>query len=170
MYSLNNVFLVQNSLFKYSRLAVLFVSSCALIIASFLFITSNESSAKSVYDDQPPLTNKELVSFIELLPHFRAWAIPNNIKAHPTVNKIGKADFIYSKEAAQWVTSKNWEPARFFSVMGRAAAALAVIEEGNDLLTRRPTDMPTVTDAELHLVRQHLGSLLKAGRAAPPIK
>lgn len=128
------------------------------------------ATAKGVYDNQPPVTDKEMVSFMEVLPHFRAWALASKEEAHPYVNKAGKADFVYSTKAAAWVRQRGWEPARFFCVMGRTAAALTIVEEGNDLMTKRPSDMPSVTENELELVRRHLASLLKAGSAAPPIK
>jgi len=169
MYSLSYIFSKLKGWSLYSKSAVV-ACSFTLSVACILFLTCTEAKATSVYDGQPHFTNEELASFIELLPHFRAWAIPNNIKANPVVNKDGKADFIYSQEAAEWVLSNNWKPERFFFVMGRAAAALAVIEEGNDLLTRRPTDMPVVPEEELRLVRRHLGSLLKAGSEAPPLE
>lgn len=156
---------------SYIFLKYLVVAVCSFSLAiCFFVLNSNNAMAKSVYDNQPPLTDEELVSFMEILPSFRAWALPQDIKAQPIVNKMGKADFIYSDEVAKWVISKNWEPDRFFSVMGRAAAALAIIEEGNDFANNRPTDMPTVSESELSVVRKHLGSLLKAGNLAPPIK
>lgn len=128
------------------------------------------AQAKTVYDNQAPFTDKELVSFMEILPHFRAWAASSSEEAHPTVSKNGKPDFVYSRKAADWVKARGWDPVRFFSVMGRAAAALSIVEEGNDLVTKKPTDMPKVTEGELDLVRRHLASLLRAGNDAPPIK
>ena len=125
--------------------------------------------AKTVYDSQPPMTDKELVAFMELLPHFRAWAASSKEEAHPSVTSKGTPDFLYSKKAAEWVHTRGWEPARFFSVMGRAAAALSIIEEGHDISDKRPADMPAVTQQELELVRRHLAGLLKAGSDAPPI-
>lgn len=129
----------------------------------------SSTPANTVYDKQPPFTDKELVSFMEILPHFRAWAASSAEEAHPTVSKSGKPDFMYSRKAAEWVKAREWDPARFFSVMGRAAAALAIVEEGNDTMTKKPTDMPQVTESELDLVRRHLASLLRAGSDAPPI-
>lgn len=128
------------------------------------------AQAKTVYEKQEPITDKELVSFMEILPHFRAWAASSGEEAHPTVTKAGKPDFVYSNKAAEWVKARDWDPVRFFSVMGRAAAALAIVEEGNDMVTKKPTDMPKVTESELDLVRRHLASLLRAGNDAPPIK
>lgn len=137
---------------------------------SFAGVFAGTAHAKTVYDKQAPFTDKELVSFMEMLPHFRAWAASSGEEAHPTVSSDGKADFVYSRKAADWVKARGWDPVRFFSVMGRAAAALAIVEEGNDLVTKKPTDMPKVTEDELDLVRRHLASLLRAGSDAPPIK
>ena len=135
-----------------------------------LALTAVPATAKSVYENQPPMTDKELVAFIEILPHFRAWAASSKEEAHPRVDKkSGVPDFLYSAKAAEWVKVRGWDPARFFSVMGRAAAALAMVEEGNDIMSNRPPDMPTVSPEELELVRRHLAGLLKAGSDAPPI-
>ena len=122
----------------------------------------------NVYAGQPEVTEKELLAFAELLPQFRAWARAAREEAHPVV-RDGKADFLYSPNAAEWVTGKGWQPARFFCVMGRLAAALVIVEEGNDMGSR-PADMPSVTNEELALTRRHLGLLLTAGGDAPPIR
>lgn len=140
---------------------------CALCLLSVL--SPIRVFAQSVYDGQPPVTDKELVALMEDLPQFRAWAISTKEEAHPVI-RGGKADFLYSPKAAEWVTQHGWEPRRFFSVMGRAAAALSIVAEGNDISTQRPPDMPAVTSQELALVRRHLAALLKAGSDAPPIK
>ena len=139
-----------------------------VLCAAFLLLLVQEGWAKSVYEDQPPVTDKELVAFMEILPHFRAWAASSKEEAHPSVSR-GKADFVYSPKAAEWVKLRGWDPVRFFCVMGRAAAALSLVEEGSDVSGKRPPDMPSVTQQELELVRRHLGSLLKAGNDAPPI-
>ena len=125
--------------------------------------------AATVYDRQPPVTDRELVGFLEILPRFRAWAKDSGEEAHPVLRN-GKADFLYSPRAAEWVRGQGWEPVRFFCVMGRMAAALVIVEEGNDMSGTRPRDMPGVTEDELALARRHLGSMLKAGGDAPPIK
>ena len=78
--------------------------------------------------------------------------------------------FVLYPRAAEWVRGQGWEPVRFFCVMGRMAAALVIVEEGNDMSGTRPRDMPGVTEDELALARRHLGSMLKAGGDAPPIK
>lgn len=122
----------------------------------------------NVYEKQPPVTDKELLDFLELLPQFRAWAKSNNEEAHPILRN-GKADFLYSPNAAAWVQEHKWNPVRFFCVMGRMAAALSIVEEGNDMSGSRSKDMPEVSDGELALARRHLGTMLKAGGDAPPI-
>ena len=122
----------------------------------------------TIYDNQPPVTDKELVGFLEILPRFRAWAKENKEEAHPVLRN-GKADFLYSPQAAEWVRAQGWDPVRFFCVMGRMAAALVIVEEGNDMSGTRPRDMPGVTEEELALARRHLGTMLKADGNAPPI-
>ena len=122
----------------------------------------------NVYAGQPAVTEKELLAFAALLPEFRAWARAGQEEAHPVV-RDGKADFLYSPNAAEWVAAKGWQPARFFCVMGRLAAALVIVEEGNDMGSR-PADMPSVTNEELALTRRHIGTLLTAGGDAPPIR
>ena len=122
----------------------------------------------SVYEKQPPVTDKELLDFLELLPQFRTWAKSNSEEAHPILRN-GKADFLYSPNAAAWVQAHNWNPVRFFCVMGRMAAALSIVEEGNDMNGARSKDMPEVSEGELALARRHLGTMLKAGGDAPPI-
>ena len=76
---------------------------------------------------------------------------------------------MYSPNAAAWVQEHKWNPVRFFCVMGRMAAALSIVEEGNDMSGSRSKDMPEVSDGELALARRHLGTMLKAGGDAPPI-
>ena len=127
-----------------------------------------QATTTNVYAGQPPVTEKELLAFAELLPQFRVWARSAHEEAHPVV-RDGKADFLYSPDAAAWVTARGWQPARFFCVMGRLAAALVIVEEGNDMGSR-PADMPSVTNEELALTRRHMGTLLTAGGDAPPIR
>ena len=129
---------------------------------------TSPSTSASVYDKQPPVTDKELLDFLDLLPQFRAWAKGNNEEAHPILRN-GKADFLYSPSAAAWVQEHKWNPVRFFCVMGRMAAALSIVEEGNDMTGARSKDMPAVSEGELALARRHLGTMLKAGGDAPPI-
>ncbi len=141
----------------------------AFVVLCFtLLFCSTYAVAKSVYDGQPPMDDKELVRFIEILPQFRAWAVAQKVEAHPSTTD-GKADFVYSDSAAQWVSAHGWEPARFFSVMGRTAAALSMVADGADVNAPHPPDMPSVTQAELDLVHKHLSTLLQAGNSARSI-
>ncbi len=144
-----------------------FLCSIAFLCALVLF-AGNHALAKTVYDGQPPMTDKELLGFIELLPRFRAWTSSQGEDAAPSVND-GEADFVYSENAAAWVKARGWDPKRFFSVMGRAAAALFIVAEGSELTGKKPVDMPAVTQEELDLIRRHLAALLHAGSDAPPI-
>ncbi len=123
----------------------------------------------TVYDNQPNVTEPELNEFVLLLPQFRSWARKNREEAHPVL-KQGKPDFQFSESAAKWVREHNFDPARFFCIMGKMAAGLVIVEEGNDLKGTRPPDMPEVTGPELELVRRHLGELLAAGGPPQPIR
>jgi hypothetical protein len=125
----------------------------------------------SVYDKQPVIADKELERFLEILPQFRDWCRKNNENPRPVV-RDDKADFAYSKQAADWVNARAWRPERFFCVMGRLATALIIVEEGNDM-AERSRDMPDVPNEDIELTRRHLGSILKAldadGSNTPPI-
>ncbi len=134
----------------------------------YIFLFCTHAQAATVYENQAPIQEKELMAFIALLPDFRVWADTHKEEAYPKVTQ-GKADFAYSDGAAQWVSSRGWDPARFFSVMGKAAAALFIVAEGGEVTKTPPPDMPTVTQAELTLVREHFKALLESGREAPPI-
>lgn len=130
----------------------------------------SKSRAHTVYANQPPVTEKEVNAFIELLPRFRVWASKNGEEAHPIVGTNGEPDFLYSPAAAKWVATNNFDPQRFFCVMGRLAAGLVIVEEGNDYKGTRPADMPSVAPQELSLVRRHLGELLTVGGSAQPLR
>lgn len=127
-----------------------------------------QRAGDTVYDGEPPVTARELDKFMATLPRFRSWAKEHDEGAHPLVNN-DKADFFYSPVAAKWVQDQGWNPKRFFCVMGRMAAAMVIVEEGNDMSGSRPKDMPSVTQDELDLARKNLGVLLRAGGDAPPI-
>ena len=135
-------------------------------------VTASKKIAKekTVYDNQPPVTEREINAFVAILPRFRAWARKNGENAHPVLNIDGKPDFIYSGEAAKWVKEHEFDPPRFFCIMGRMAAGMVIVEEGNDFKGTRPADMPPVDKEELGLVRKHMGSLLHAGGPVQPIK
>ena len=141
--------------------SITWISAC-MQAASVLGLIGTHSA------EQPPVTDKELLDFLDLLPQFRSWAKSNNEEAHPILRN-GKADFLYSPAAAAWVQEHKWNPVRFFCVMGRMAAALSIVEEGNDMTGARSKDMPAVSEGELALARRHLGTMLKAGGDAPPI-
>ncbi|MBQ7618130.1 MAG: serine/threonine protein phosphatase [Desulfovibrio sp.] len=121
----------------------------------------------TVYDQQAPITEKELLNFLELLPKFRSWSHQNHEEAHPKLTK-GQPDFLYSEQAATWIKNKGWDVRRFFCVMGKMAAALVIVEEGNDLKGTRPADMPKVSEAEINLAQRHLAKLLEIGEGQAP--
>ena len=129
--------------------------------------TQTPVSAQDVYA-QEAYTEKELLSFIESLPHFLGWGRTGKVKVYPVVNAAGMPDFAYTPEAAAKAQELGWEPRRFFCLLGRTAAALYLVEEGTDLVTALPPDMPAVTETEMALVRKHLTSILRAGAGGPP--
>lgn len=124
----------------------------------------------TVYDNQPPVTENEVTAFVALLPKFREWARRHGEEAHPVLNGEGKPDFAYSRAAANWVEERSFDAPRFFCVMGKMAAALVIVEEGNDFKGTRPADMPPVTPQELDLARRRLGELLSAGGPPQPMR
>lgn len=117
-----------------------------------------------VYDQQVPFSEQELVQFMELLPRFRQWVKTAKADVHPSVDAHKRADFSYDAQTARWVQERGWDPVRFFCVMGRSAAALALVEAGGTMKDPRPASMPEVAESEMLLVRRHLGSLLRAGQ------
>lgn len=130
----------------------------------------NTAAFTSVYDQQPVISEQEVKSFIILLPQFRSWTRENGEEAHPILSKNGKPDFLYSRNASDWVLAHNFEPRRFFCVMGKMAAAMVIVEEGNDYKGTRPADMPPVSTEELDLARKYLGELLSASGPPLPLK
>lgn len=123
----------------------------------------------NVYQGQGDITEEELMRFLAVLPEFRTWSHASGETAHPVFAK-GKADFLYSDNAAAWIHARGWNPVRFFCVMGRAAAGMTIVSEGNNLKTH-PDDMPAVSEKECDLIRLHLGELLMAGsNNVPPLK
>ncbi len=134
-----------------------------------LQLFSLPSLADGLYQ-QPPFTETELNQFIDTLPRFREWVKANKEKTHPIVNDNGEPDILYSEAAAETVRAAGWKPERFFCVMGRAAAAVAIIQQGNAITKTPPIDMPNVSDDELDLVRRHLPTLLKAVNQTPTPK
>lgn len=140
-------------------------ASLACLCLALLLLAAPGARAAGFYD-QPPFDNAELTRFIDDFPRFRDWAkrTPNlGVAPHPTVGADGQPGFEYSAPAAAEVERMGWKPERFFCIMGRSAAALADIEEGDALAgANRPADMPQVTPAETELVRRQLASLLRA--------
>ena len=120
-----------------------------------LLLTVLPASAETLYN-QPPFSEKELSQFIADLPRFRAWIKTNKEKAHPIVNEAGEPDFLYSKNAAGYIEAAGWKPERFFCIMGRAAAAVAIIQQGDAITKEPPVEMPNVSDDELDVVRRNL--------------
>ena len=117
-----------------------------------LLLTVLPASAETLYN-QPPFSEKELNQFIADLPRFRAWIKTNKEKAHPIV-----------------IEAAGWKPERFFCIMGRAAAAVAIIQQGDAITKEPPIEMPNVSDDELDVVRRNLPGLLKAISPAPTPK
>lgn len=124
----------------------------------------------TVYDKQPPVTEAEILLFISLLPQFRTWAAQQGEEAHPVVSPNGQPDFTYSSNASAWVQKHNFNSRRFFCILGRMAAGMVIVEEGNDFKGTRPKDMPEVSPEELELVRRHMGELLNASKNVPAVK
>ena len=114
-----------------------------------LLLTVLPASAETLYN-QPPFSEKELSQFIADLPRFRAWIKTNN--------------------AAGYIEAAGWKPERFFCIMGRAAAAVAIIQQGDAITKEPPVEMPNVSDDELDVVRRNLPGLLKAISPAPTPK
>ncbi|HEU6438008.1 MAG TPA: hypothetical protein VE028_11190 [Nitratidesulfovibrio sp.] len=134
----------------------------ACICLALLLLAAPQARAAGFYD-QPPFDNAELTRFIDDFPRFRDWAKQKGEAPHPAVDASGLPGFDYSTAAATELERMGWKPERFFCVMGRSAAALADIEEGDALAgANRPADMPQVTPAETELVRRQLASLLRA--------
>jgi hypothetical protein len=136
-------------------------------LCGLFWLVCAQARAENFYD-QPPMTEAELLRFIKDLPLYRAWARQAKELAHPGMGEDGRPTFVYSATAAARVKSFGWTPKRFFCVMGRAAAALAMQEEGvpgaaNAANAERPVDMPPVSPAEFDLVRRHSAALIKAG-------
>lgn len=129
----------------------------------------NAPAGATVYAGQPPVTDGEITLFVNVLPQFRLWASQNREDAHPVLTGDGNPDFQYSARAAQWIGEHGFNPQRFFCIMGKMAAALVIVEEGNDFKGTRPPDMPEVEPVELDLARKHMAELLKAGSSAQPI-
>lgn len=137
--------------------------AAVLAAAALLWLASAAVPARAEnFYDQPPLTEQELLTFIADLPAYLTWARAIKDQPHPTLGKDGRPDFVYSEAAAAKARELGWEPRRFFCVMGRTAAAMAMQKEGK-VGAERPADMPVVSPAEFKLVRRHIEALIKAG-------
>ena len=134
-----------------------------LVSGIMVLALSGPLQAETLYG-QPPFTETELNELVAALPRFRAWVSANGEAPHPALNADGEPDFLYSPKAAAYLQSMGWKPERFFCVMGRAAAAVAIIQQGNAITTRPPADMPNVSPAELEAVRKHLPAILQVTR------
>ena len=141
-----------------------------LAFSGLLFLLLSLPALADGLYQQPPFTETELNQFIDTLPRFREWVIANKEKAHPIVNDNGEPDMLYSDAAAETVRNAGWKPERFFCVMGRSAAAVAIIQQGEAIIKTPPVDMPNVSDDELDIVRRNLPSLLKAANQTPTPK
>lgn len=141
-----------------------------LAFSGLLFLLLSLPALADGLYQQPPFTEAELNQFIDTLPRFREWVKANKEKAHPIVNDNGEPDMLYSDAAAETVRNAGWKPERFFCVMGRSAAAVAIIQQGEAIIKTPPVDMPNVSDDELDIVRRNLPSLLKAVNQTPTPK
>ena len=141
-----------------------------LAFSGLLFLLLSLPALADGLYQQPPFTETELNQFIDTLPRFREWVKANKEKAHPIVNDNGEPDMLYSDAAAETVRNAGWKPERFFCVMGRSAAAVAIIQQGEAIIKTPPDDMPNVSDDELDIVRRNLPSLLKAANQTPTPK
>lgn len=139
------------------------------LVGLLLLLTVLPASTETLHS-QPPLSKKELNQFIADPPCFRAWIKTNKEKAHLIVNRTGEPDFLYSKNTVGYIEAAGWKPERFFCIMGRAATAVAIIQQGNAITKEPPIEMPNVSDDELDVVRRNLPGLLKAISPAPTLK
>ena len=119
-------------------------------------------TASADFYDQPILTEAELLKFIDDMPNYLQWARQNKEQSHPSLDKQGRPSFSYSAKAATKVTELGWKAERFFCVMGRTAAALAL--GGHKPGLDKPVDMPMISPKELTLVRRHMDKLDAIGK------
>ena len=140
-----------------------------LLAGLLLLLLALPATAESLYG-QPPFSETELNQFIADMPRFRDWIKTHKETAHPILNESGEPDFLYSGEAAAYIKTTGWKPERFFCIMGRAAAAVALIQQGDAIAKKPPVEMPNVSASELDTVRRNLPALLKAVQPAPTSK
>lgn len=130
------------------------------ILVGLLFLCLPVAQAEGLYA-QPPFSAAELDRFIDDLPRFRDWLRTQGERVHPVVQK-GQPSFVYSEKVARHVQGMGWKPERFFCVMGRSAAALAILEKGKALTDNPPATMPKVSLQEMEHVHNALSPLLRA--------
>lgn len=152
-----------SSLFSWLRPILL-----ALALLPAMLMAVAQQGLCGAFYDQPPFTEKELNDVIARFPAFRTWTISQNEKVHPEVDNSGRPSFTYSPRVADYLKEQGTTAERFLCILGRAAAALAIIEEGDAVSgANRPTDMPPVTANELEFVRRNLPELLRATSDMP---
>lgn len=126
------------------------------------FTLTAAHAAEGGFYSQPPMSEPELMRFIDTFPKFREWSRTSGDRPAPMTDGAGNPSFTWSEAAAAKVTALGWQPDRFFFVLGKAAACLAVIENGATYKDAgRPPDMPPVTDGEIAIVQRNLVSLLR---------
>lgn len=119
-------------------------------------------AAEAGFYAQPPMSEAELARFIDSFPAFKAWSRKTGDRPAPSLDASGNPAFTWSEGAAAKARELGWQPERFFFVLGKAAACLAVIENGEDYSAKaRPPDMPSVSKEEVAAVQRHLVSLLR---------
>lgn len=119
-------------------------------------------AAEAGFYAQPPMAEAELARFIDSFPAFKAWSRTTGDRPAPSLDASGNPGFTWSEGAAAKARELGWQPERFFFVLGKAAACLAVIENGEDYSAKaRPPDMPPVSKEEVAAVQRHLVSLLR---------
>ncbi len=128
------------------------------LLLSFTII----SPAMADFYKQSPMTEQELLKFIDDLPSYLSWARSEKEVAHPSLSDKGRPTFIYSQKAADKVKELGWQDKRFFYVMGKAAAALS-LESSNISIRDKAVDMPVVKPSEFDIVRKHAEKLVNAG-------
>lgn len=141
----------------------------AILILFSLFFGMKVTAHASFYD-QASFSEQELLRFIEVLPSYREWARAEREFAHPSLDAQGKASFVYSKKVERKLQELNWSPQRFFILMGRSAAALAIIENPELAQDKRPAEMPQVRPEEMELIKKHKNALIKAAELHDKVK
>lgn len=133
-----------------------------VLLMLMLGLAAHPAFAGSGFYDQPPLRELELQRFIDTFPVFKAWVRSSGERPAPGTDANGAPTFTWTEPVAAKVRELGWEPERFFFVLGKTAAGLAIIENGDAYAgPQRPADMPPVTPGELALIQRDLVSLLR---------